>query len=420
MPAHQHSDDDRNLYRKEEEALARAEAILALESFADNPLRGELESLHGAYRRIYRQLKRLVRLSDAQQANLSELNETLEQRNRLIKETFGRFTSDELVEEVLASPHGLDLGGKRHRITILMSDLRGFTSLCDRISAEETLAMINLYLEQMTDVILQHGGTIVEFVGDAILAIFGAPVDMPDHARRAVACAVTMQQRMDGVNRRNLELGFPHVSMGIGINTGEVVVGLIGSSRRVKFGVAGSHVNLTSRIESFSVGGQILVSESTAEACGPVLRLDQRVEIKGKGLAEAVCAHEVGGIAAGYDLITPHRCEKPQPLIHPMEIEVLRLAGKELGGETVVTCLRALSPAAADLELVDSLPLELHANLRLRLLDRSGRGIPGDVYAKVTERGGDRCRVTFTSVPPEPAAVIQFAYGLCAQADPAL
>jgi adenylate cyclase len=115
----------------------------------------------------------------------------------------------------------------------------------------------------MVDVILQYEGTINEFIGDAILVIFGAPLWWPDHAQRAIACAVAMQLAMVSVNAQNQRDGLPEVEMGIGVNTGEVVVGNLGSHKRTKYGIVGTPVNLTARIESYTVGGQILISEST-------------------------------------------------------------------------------------------------------------------------------------------------------------
>src|SRR5919199_53781 len=151
----------------------------------------------------------------------------------------------------------------------LMSDLRGFTSLMGCLAPEQVVTIINRYLSAMVDVILQYEGSINEFIGDAIFVIFGAPLWRPDHAQRAVACAVAMQLAMVSVNAQNRSDGLPEVEMGIGVNTGEVVVGNLGSHKRTKYGVVGTHVNLTARIESYTVGGQILISATTLQEAGP-------------------------------------------------------------------------------------------------------------------------------------------------------
>ena len=149
-----------------------------------------------------------------------------------------------------------------------MSDLRGFTTLSERLQPEQVVTILNRYLGTMVDVILRYHGTIDEFIGDAIFVIFGAPIWRSNAAQHAVACAVDMQLAMAVVNEHNRREGLPEVEMGIGIHTGEVVVGNIGSDRRAKYGVVGRHVNLTARIESCTVGSQILISEATRREVG--------------------------------------------------------------------------------------------------------------------------------------------------------
>ena len=161
-----------------------------------------------------------------------------------------------------------------------MSDLRGFTQVADRIPPDRVVRLLNNYLGTMADVILSFQGTIDEFIGDAILAIFGAPVQRGDDALRAVACAVEMQRAMERVNEFNRREGLPAVEMGIAIHTGEVVVGNIGSDKRAKYGDVGSPVNLTARIESYTVGGQILVSDRTRRECGPDLSAGNEVVVQ--------------------------------------------------------------------------------------------------------------------------------------------
>ncbi|HEY9072755.1 MAG TPA: response regulator, partial [Desulfobaccales bacterium] len=210
--------------------------------------------------------KRLRDLKVKQQRQLTELNASLELRNRFIRQTFGSYLSDEIVDTILQKG-GLKIGGEKRRATILMADLRGFTSISERLPAEDVVAMINIYLETMTEIIQKYQGTIDEFIGDGILVIFGAPILRPDDALRAVACAVEMQLAMTSVNDRNRQAGYPEAALGVGINTGEVVMGNIGSKKRIKYAVVGRAVNLTGRIESYTLGGQIFISESTLNDC---------------------------------------------------------------------------------------------------------------------------------------------------------
>ena len=172
---------------------------------------------------------------------LVDLNQQLERRNQFIRETFGRYTSDDIVGVLLDLPEGLKLGGEKRQVTLLMSDLRGFTALAERLEATQVVALLNHYLSAMVEIIQRTGGTIDEIIGDAILVLFGAPVAMPDAAQRAVRCALEMQKAMREVNEYNFQMGWPEIEMGIGLHTGEVVVGNIGSTKRSKYGVVGQH-----------------------------------------------------------------------------------------------------------------------------------------------------------------------------------
>jgi adenylate cyclase len=229
---------------------------------------------------------------------LTKTKQQVERQRDFIKSTFGRYVSDEIVDTILTAPGGLELGGENRVVSILMADLRGFTSLAEGLPPETVLSIVNNFLQRMTDVLLDHQGTIDEFIGDAVLAIFGAPVLRDDDARRSVACALDMQRAMAEVNEWNRSRGFPEVAMGIGINTGEVVVGNIGSVKRSKYGVVGSTVNLTSRIESYTEGGQILVSDATAEAIGSDLITDRTFEVQPKGVSSKVTLHLVTGLGS--------------------------------------------------------------------------------------------------------------------------
>src|SRR5688572_15328792 len=183
-----------------------------------------------------------------------------------------------------------------------MADMRGFSALADTLPPEQVVSLLNNYLEVMTTVIARHGGTIDEIIGDAILALFGAPVQRDDDARRAVACALDMQLAVPRVNQRNEVEGLPTIAIGVGIDTGDVVAGNIGSRQRAKYGIVGAHVNATARIESFTVAGQILISNATRLAAGSDLHVSDEMEIELKGSNALVSVFAVTGIGAPYDL----------------------------------------------------------------------------------------------------------------------
>jgi adenylate cyclase len=212
-----------------------------------------------------------------------------------IRDTFGRYVSQEVVAEILKSPGGVDLRGEMRDITILVADLRDFTRIADSLEPPRVLELINRFLQEMTDIILRHQGTIDEFTGDGILVFFGAPRVLPDHSLRAVACALEMQEAMTQLNRDNLKLGFPELRMGIGINRGELIIGNIGSEKRKKYGAVGSPINIAFRIEAETRGGEILVSPSVRERLEDALIFQQRAEARLKGLEKPISLYEPQG-----------------------------------------------------------------------------------------------------------------------------
>lgn len=344
--------------------------------------------------------------------NLLERNEAfgqLERANRFIRKTFGRYLSDDIVDTILESPDGASLGGEKRKLTIMMTDLRGFTAISERLAAETVVSIINIFLEIMTEIILKYQGTIDEFIGDAILAIFGAPILQQNDAQRAVACALEMQLAMEDVNTRYREAGYPEVSMGIGINTGDVVVGNIGSSKRTKYGVVGRHVNLTSRIESYTVGGQILISESTLHECHNLLRIDDQMEVMPKGVREPITIYEVGGIGGEFDIFRPEK--QPLELVslsQPVTIQFTFLegkhAGKDLNTATIVKMYEHIAEVHATLHA------EKLTNLKIFLFDAQHREITSELYAKVVQVISDDPSIfliNFTSVPAEADAFFQ-------------
>lgn len=222
--------------------------------------------------------------------------EQLEKRELFIRQTFGRYISDAIVEEILESPEGLKLGGDLRSVTLMMSDIRSFTTLVEHLPPEQVVTLLNRYLGKMTDIILEHGGTIDEFLGDAVLAAFGAPSDMQDHAERAVSCAIAMQAAMDEINRQNSADGLPKIEMAIALNTGEVVAGNIGSERRSKYGFVGHEVNVTSRIEDAALPSEILISERTFNCLkGDSFDVGPSRNLKPKGIEETLSVFPILG-----------------------------------------------------------------------------------------------------------------------------
>jgi adenylate cyclase len=338
---------------------------------------------------------------------LLRLNQQLERRNQFIRETFGRYTSDDIVGVLLDMPEGLKLGGEKREITLLMSDLRGFTALSEGLEPTEVIALLNHYLSAMVELIHRHGGTIDEIIGDAIFVLFGAPMPMPDAAQRAACCALEMQKAMGGVNQHHARMGWPNIEMGIGLHAGEVVVGNIGSIKRSKYGVVGRTVNLTARIESFTVGGQVLASPAVIRAAGPGLILGDEVEVHAKGMREALKCRQLVGLEGHPELLLAEEQTPFTTLAQPVSFSCVALSDKHLDEQMPPGLLLSLAARRAIVEV--ACPLAPYANILLRLEAQAGDE-SRELYAKVIRPLGEPTRrylIHFTSVPPAVQARLQ-------------
>jgi adenylate cyclase len=342
-----------------------------------------------------------------------------------MRKTLGRYLTDEVVANLLETPQGLTLAGERRTVTTLISDIRGFTSISEQFSPEQVVTLLNLYLGEMTQVIQRYGGTINDIVGDGLVIFFGAPLFREDDAQRAVACAVAMQLAMYRVNLQGESLGLPHLEMGIGINTGEVVVGNIGSEEHVKYTAVGNHVNIAARIESFTVGGQILIAESTFESVRTIVRVDGQTQSYMKGLAMPISLYEVSGIAGDYKIFLPEShdalilLKQEVPLLYGLledkQVEDLEFEGMlvQLSAKGAEIRSSYLPPVLSNVKLT----LILHPAAKPA---RDGRSLPendceqpeylGDIYAKVLAKrvlDDSGFFVRFTSLPPRVAEYFQ-------------
>src|SRR5215813_9717667 len=258
--------------------------------------------------------------ADALEADLQGQAEALARRSQFIRQTFGRYVSEDVVAQLLDAPEGLELGGVKRQVTIVMSDVRGFTALAECLEPQEVMTFLNRYLEAMVDVILAYRGTIIEILGDGLLVLFGAPLTRDDDAERAVACALAMQLRMDAINAPNRLAGLPEVDMGIGIHTGEVVVGHIGSQQRTKYGVVGSAVNLTGRIESYTTGGQILISPTTYVETAALLTVSHQMTVAPKGVVAPITLYAISGMRGVHALNLPTQTETLVSLLQALDV----------------------------------------------------------------------------------------------------
>jgi len=277
--------------------------------------------------------------------------EGLRQRD-FIRATFGRYLSDEVVEELLDTPEGLKMSGETREVTFLVSDLRGFTALSSTLSPQEVINILNRYLERMVAIIARYGGTVDELQGDGILVFFGAPLTAPDDQERAVACAIEMQNAMEEVNEEQRRLNLPELAMGIGINSGEVVVGNIGSERRAKYSAVGSPINVAYRIESHTVGEQVLVSTGIYEKVRSLVKVRGTMEAQFKGIDHPVTLHDIAGIEGKYQLSLPEKgADVLKALEPPLPICCFPIEGKQVSEKSISGNILRLGASSAEVSL---------------------------------------------------------------------
>lgn len=340
---------------------------------------------------------------------MKRLNEMLAVRNQFILKTFGRYMSEEVVEKLLDSPDGLKLGGESLVVTVMMSDLRGFSNLTERLGPEQVVSMLNAYLNEMTGIIFKYHGTINEIIGDALLILFGAPTTKPDDADRALACALEMQLAMERVNANNKAADMPELEMGIGITTGKVIVGNVGSDMRVKYAVVGDSVNLAGRIESFTVGGQVLVSQATLEAASLEVKTSNQFSVSFKGFEQPINIHEVLKVSGKYEISLPEQEIKHTPLSNPMDVRFEVFDGKVSSGNVQKGLILSMAPKFAVLEYhnkgkraSDSELVKTHSNIRIIFPMTLPSGKNCDVHGKVIRKLDDsKYELRFTSITEE-------------------
>lgn len=307
------------------------------------------------------------------------------------------------IEAVLNTSQVEDQQPESRRVTILLSDIRGFTAIAETYSAMTVVELLNRYFAKMSEVIVSYGGTIDKLMGDSIMVLFGAPTSESeaDDVQRAIACAVEMQQAMSAFNEQNLALNLPELYMGIGINSGEVVAGPVGSELHREYTVIGDEVNLTSRIEAQSLRGQILISENTFKWAKSFVLVGEPNRVTVKGKKQPVCLYELLGTTKPRPMTVPRREIRKSPRISiSMPCYFQRLQGKQVladqyRGEVVDIGYNGLL-------MVSPLPLEIYSEVKIIVSLQLLGSETTDIYARVikTEPGaeGTLCSLEFTSM----------------------
>lgn len=321
---------------------------------------------------------------------IRELNRQLEYRNEYIRRAFGEYMSDTLLKELLDKPEGTEVMAKEAVVTVLMSDLRGFTAACVQTSPQLMFDALNNYLTLMTEEINRNHGLIIELLGDGILAVFGAPAENENHAADAVAAAICMQNAMEKANEWNRTHGVTEFSMGIGINTGKMFVGNIGSNLRKKYCVMGSNVNLCGRIESYTTAGEILISPETRAMIRVPIQIDKEMEVLPKGVDHPITLSRPTALGEPYSLAERSSGEFMfRTLKKPVEVNFHTISGKHVSTGSENGSFTSLCASAGILE----------TETELVLYDNVDIDIGGQLFGKVTEKDGNKYTVAFTAKP---------------------
>ncbi len=219
-------------------------------------------------------------------------------KREFLQDTLTRYVTKQVVELILEHPENIILDGEEREATVFFSDIRGFTTLAERMPPKDLVAMLREYFTLMVDAVFQYQGTVDKFIGDSIMAIFGAPTPQPDHAERAVRTALEMKRMLHGFNQNRIESGKEAIRIGVGINTGHVVVGNIGSVQRLEYTAIGDAVNLASRLEGINkqYGTEMIISESTFRQLPDNILVRELDNVRVKGKHDPSKIYEVIGI----------------------------------------------------------------------------------------------------------------------------
>jgi len=285
--------------------------------------------------------------------------------------SFTRFAPQQLVQEIVVQGKEAMLGGERRKVTVLFADLRNFTRFSDETDPEGVVHLLNKHFDAMVNIIAEHGGYVVDFLGDNVFAVFGAPEPDPNHASQAVRCAVNMQLTRQQLNAQPAPQDFPPLEMGIGINSGSCVVGNMGSQSRIKYGVVGQAVNMGARIESFTVGGQVLISDQTYRLAQQEVMVAGPLEVSGKGLRAPLHLWEVRGLVGLPNMQLLPTVPELIGLPQPVSVSLRFLKGKQVEAEVHAAKLISLSPGGA--ELITHRKLDIFTSLQVQLPVRGAK-----------------------------------------------
>ncbi|SMC90318.1 Adenylate cyclase, class 3 [Desulfocicer vacuolatum DSM 3385] len=399
--------------------------MISLRRFLTQRIIFPLEQIDRANRALHREIesfhpvllpgdapREIQRIAWSREEMLKKILNVSQERLNLIdfiRQTFGKYLSSKVVDEILESPDGLKIGGSRKKVTILMSDLRGFTYVSENRDPHEMVLYLNRYLEKMSEIILKYDGIIDEIIGDAILAVFGAPESHGNDPERAVACAIEMQNSLNLLNRSVESQGFPPMEMGIGINTGDVIVGNIGSELRMKYGIVGATVNEASRIESNTVGGEILMGERTHRYVESIATVTPPKTVMMKGMRSPLVFYGVSAIAGFYNVVLDVVATPGEALSIRLPFQYWQIHDKKVNKTPLIG--HTLSITDTHMEVILLPKPALFTNLKLKFQFCREFHCFKDIYAKVVEIKENNnhtvTKLAITTMSPGDREVIQ-------------
>lgn len=318
----------------------------------------------------------------------------------------------------VASGNPLGQDGFAHReLTILFADLRGFTAIADRYPAEMVLKLLNRCLVTMTQVVFAHEGTVDKFMGDSLMVRFSEAVSGKDPAQRAVACAVDLQAAMDEMNLGNRDTGLPELYLGIGINSGPVMLGTLGSELYEAHTVIGEEVNIAARIEAFSLRGQVLISESTFQRCKGFVKTGEPFSLHVKGKAEAITVRELLEIPP-LGKVLARRDVRKSPRVHvgiPFGYQVIQTDVTMPEVHKGVVLVLGYQGLLADTGQALTPGQEIKMRIDLPLVNHRATDLYGRVKKCNLERGRQLCGIEFTAITSKTRSSIELLVQLLTQ-----
>lgn len=308
------------------------------------------------------------------------------------------------IDDALAESNELEL----RRVTILWSDLRGFTTLAETHTTKQTVEALNRYFTRMSQIILKYGGTIDKFMGDAILVLFGAPLSKPNDIDAALACAIEMQEAMEDINIDNKARGMESLFMGIGINTGDVMVGYLGSALHNEYTAIGDQVNIASRVMTHCLRGQILLGENTYQQARGYIEIGDVNEVKVKGKSAPIRMYELLGVEQPEKKKAPQREMRSSPRV---EVD-MQMSFQTIKNGQVMPHMhdgQIMDLGYGGMRLISPVKVEPFDNILVHAL--VSISTKTEVYAKILRvvplEDKFECRVEFTSIDTKASLAIK-------------